>query len=195
MNFETSNMGKTNLKAAVFVAALAVALAALAAFAKAPPAEAHDHRPPQAVLMKGTKELQVGYLRAYCWTYPADGETIRTCRDEGPDWPAVDRVAPGTKLRVRVFKTQRPEAGSFGVLAYPRVDQLGYEAGKARNIPVSLKPVVEGGKTAAWDAIFYVNRPDSHYYLYAGGEWEDAVWGSEMDPQDAWWNFHVKTRA
>ena len=147
--------------------------------------------------MKGTNQLQVGYLRAYCWVYPPDpnGDILRMCGDQTPNWPEVDRVAAGSKLRVRVFKTQKPEAESFKIVAFPRVDRWGYETGTSRELPVSLKPVVEDGKTVAWDAVFYVNRADRHYYLYAGGQWQDAVVGNAQPPQDAWWNFHVKTRS
>ena len=185
-----------NPRTAILAAAM-VALAALAAMTQPPPAEAHDHRPPKAVLMKGAKELQAGYLRAYCWWYPPDpaGEFQQVCLDKVPNWPEADRVAAGSKLRARVFKTQKPDAGSFEVVAFSRVDRSGLEAGRAQRLAVSLKPVVRDGRRVAWDAVFYVNRPDRHYYLFAGGQWQDAVGGSSLPPQDATWNFHVKTPA
>ena len=57
----------------------------------------------------------------------------------------------------------------------------------------TLERVVRDGKTVAWDAVFYVNRPDRDYYLVSRGLWRDTQGCGE--DQYAYWSFHVKTRA
>ncbi len=57
----------------------------------------------------------------------------------------------------------------------------------------SLERVVKDGKTVAWDAVFFVNRPGRDYYLISEGHWQDRE-GCGAD-QYAYWSFHVKTRS
>lgn len=150
-------------------------------------ANAHDHRPPEAILMKGERELQRGNLGSYCWTRPAgDGSFVGECSDAVSGYPAAERVGEDSKMRIRIFKTQRPR--DFSLSAYRKIDADGF--GRARRIPFSLRRVVEDGETVAWDAVFNVNQPNRHYYLDAFGIWKDEQGGGN---QDASWTFHVKT--
>ena len=179
---------------ATFVlAAVAVALACVVAIAQAPPTQAHDHRMPKTVLKKGARELQAGLkVIDSNWSYPTVGNE---CVDVNTTYiyrfPEVDRVAAGSKLRVRILKRQQPD--SFMVTAYRRLNSNGIPSGEEHQLATSLKRVVHDGRTLAWDALFYVNRPDRHYYLVTEGHWQDRQ-GCGGD-QWAHWSFHVKTRS
>lgn len=109
---ETIN-GRTGVRrmvAVLFPASLAAIMAAFAATASAPPAEAHDHRIPKTVLEKGTRDLQGGLLVAESfWSRSAGGDRCKGAfTDYAFRYPEADRVAAGSALHVRVFKTQRP---------------------------------------------------------------------------------------
>ena len=168
------------------VAALLVALSARVALA-------HDHQIPNTVLKKGAKELQTG-LRVVdsSWTQPAgNGEYVTQTASYSWRFPEVDRVAADSKLRVTVLKSQKPDA--FSITAYPKLDESGAPSGRGRLLRRSLKPVVQDGKTVAWDVVFYVARPARNYYLVSEGHWKD-VQGSGAD-QWAHWSFHVRARS
>ena len=157
------------------------------------PAEAHDHQVPDTVLKKGARDLQEG-RRVFesSWDRPAGGnQCVNQNVIYAPGFPEVDRVAAGSELRVRIFKGQRPD--SFEVAAYPKVGADGNPAGQRRMLRSRLRPVVEGGRTVAWDAGFSVNRADRDYYLITEGHWQDRQ-GCGND-QFAFWGFHVKTGA
>lgn len=168
------------------------------------PASAHDHLIPKTTLMKGAKELQNGRLVVdSSWTQPAgNGEFVTQTAVYSWGWPKVsssgvpvaNHVAAESKLRIRINKKQRPD--TFSVTAYPKVtENQGYwePSGRERPLRSSLKPVVQDGRTVAWDAIFYVNRPDRNYYLVSEGHWKD-VQASGAD-QWAHWSFYAKTRS
>ena len=168
------------------------------------PASAHDHLLPTSILMRGAKELQTGHnVVDSSWTQPAgNGEFVTQTAvyswgwpkmDDSSGAPIADRIAAESKLRLRINKSQRPD--TFDLMAYPKVIQnQGYwePSGQGRLLRTSLKPVVQDGRTVAWDVVFYVNRPDRDYYLVSEGHWKD-VQGSGAD-QWAHWSFYVKTR-
>ena len=113
------------------------------------------------------------------WTEPAgNGEFVTQTASYIWRFPEVDRVAEGSKLRVRVLKSQRPD--TFSIIAYPKVDEKGAPSGQGRQLSASFKPIVHDGRTVAWDVIFYVNRPLSDYYLVSEGHWKDRQ-GSDSD--------------
>ena len=178
------------LRAMLLMAAMTVALVSIGLAGQAP-ASAHDHLIPKTVLMKGAKELQTGRLVVdSSWTRPAGGgEFVTQSAVYSWRFPEVDRVAVDTKLRVRVLKSQKPD--TFSITAYPKIDDKGAPSGQERLLQRSLKPVVQDGRTVAWDVIFYLNRPMKDYYLVGEGHWRD-VEGSGED-QWAHWGFHVKT--
>ena len=169
----------------------AAVLAGIAAIAEAPPAQAHDHRIPSTVLKEGAQDLQEG-LRVVesIWNYLVGGGQCTTKQALYVfRFPTVDRVAAGRRLRVRIFKGQRPDA--YSVTAYRDVDEDNVPVGEGQALRRSLEPVVRGGTTVAWDARFSVGRPARHYYLVTQGHWRDRQ-GCRGD-QYAFWSFHVKT--
>jgi hypothetical protein len=157
------------------------------------PAQAHDHRIPQAVLMKGAKELQAGTLvKESSWDrFVEDG----VCENQNAFYrmrfPETDSVAAGSKLRVRISKRQGPD--SFEIAVYRMLDENGQPSGEARLLKRTLERVVVDGKTVGWDAAFSVNRPSRDYYLIAEGLWQDREGCGNK--QFAYWSFHVKTGA
>lgn len=196
-NIELSGWRRRTL---VMLAAIAVAVMGVLVAQRA--ASAHDHLIPKTVLMKGGKELQTGRLVVdSSWTQPAgNGEFVTQTAVYSWGWPKVNpsgiplanRVAAESKMRVRINKKQRPD--TFSVTAYPKVVQnQGYwePSGQGRLLRTSLKPVVRDGRTVAWDAIFYVNRPGRDYYLVSEGHWNDV----QVSGADQWahWSFYVKT--
>jgi len=157
------------------------------------PASAHDHLIPKTTLMKGARELQTGLkVVDSSWTEPAgNGEFVTQTASYIWRFPEVDRVAAGSKLRIRVLKSHRPD--TFSIIAYPKVNEKGVPSGQGRQLSTSFKPVVQDGRTVAWDVIFYVNRPLRDYYVVSEGHWKDSQ-GSDSD-QWAHWSFHVETRS
>ncbi len=174
----------------VVLAAIAVSLGGLILVTQVP-AGAHDHRPPNTVLMKGTKELQKGRLTSeFVWSYPSrNGNSCIT--DKATflfGFPTdVPTVAVGSKLKVRIHKSHEPE--SFRMA---EVDRRGVPKSE---VGVLLKPVVRDGKTVAWDAVFALESPNTDYRLFTEGHWQDRdCSGSPIDPEQlARWTFRVKT--
>jgi hypothetical protein len=175
----------------VLLAAVAVALVGVATTFQPPPAQAHDHRIPETVLQKGARELQVGLkVIDSNWSYPTtDDECVHVNATYVYRFPEEDRVAAGSKLRVRILKIHKPD--SFSVTAYHRLDSDGLPSGDGRQLRSTLRPVVQGGETVAWDAIFFVNGSDRHYFLIAEGHWQDQQ--ENCGAQWAHWSFHVRT--
>lgn len=175
------------------VAAMALGLLGVLLLLAPGPAQAHDHRIPNTVLKKGAKELQAGTLvKESSWHYPTgENECTNETTWYSTRFPETDSVAAGAKLRVRIFKAQRP--ASFLVAAYREIDENGNPSDQGRMLKRTLEPVVRDGKTVAWDAVFSVNRPDRDYYLVSEGHWQDKEGCGEND-QFASWSFHVKTR-
>lgn len=184
--------GGWRTRMALVLAAVAVALAGVFLVAQRP-ASAHDHLIPKTVLVKGDEVLQSGRLvKESSWTF-LDGEGGLNTDTAAYFWrfPAEDRVAAGSELRIRIFMDRQPE--TFVLAAYPKVSERGRPTGERRLLNPSFEPVVRDGLTVAWDAVFAVNRPDRHYYLVGRGHWQDAE-GSD-EPQYASWAFHAKTRS
>ena len=183
---------RRQVEATLLAAAAAAALALFAATAWAPPAGAHDHRIPEAVLKKGVRDLQGGLLVAESFWSRSAGED--GCEGAYTQYvfryPRVDRVAEGSELRVRIFKAQRPD--SFAVNAHRKVEDDGFPVGEPQTLRRTLEPVVRGGERVAWDARFRVGRTSRDYYLVAEGHWRDREGCG--DDQYAFWGFHVKTR-
>ena len=175
----------------VLLAAIAVSLVGIFLVAQRP-LSAHDHQIPDTVLMKGAKELQAGILvneSSWDWRVGDDlCENVSTFYSTR--FPETDSVAAGSKVRVRIFKSHRPD--SFEIAAYRALDENGQPSGQGRLLNRSLERVVRDGKTVAWDAVFFVHRPDRDYYLISEGHWQDRH-GCGAD-QYAYWSFHVKTR-
>ena len=189
----TASMGARGGRSVMAVLLAAIAAGLVGALLASGPAGAHDHLVPGTVLKKGARELQAGTLvKESDWVYPADGGL---CANESTIYrtrfPETDSVAAGAKLRVRVFKAQRPD--SFAIAAYRSVDKDGMPVGEARLLSRTLERVVRDGKTVAWDAAFRVGRPSRDYYLVTEGHWQDRE-GCGTD-QFAHWSFHVKTRS
>lgn len=176
---------------AILVAAVAALVAIMGASV---PAGAHDHRIPQTILKKGARELQPGTrVEESNWVYPA-GDGLCANENAVYRWrfPYTNRVLAGSELKVRIFKSQRPD--SFEIAAYPELDKDGFPSGEGRLLNRDLERVVRDGKTVAWDAIFKVRRPDRDYYLVGEGHWKDREDCGDAD-QYASWSFHVRTRS
>lgn len=178
--------------ATLFAAVAAAILAGIAATAGAPPAGAHDHRIPETVLKKGPQDLQTGLRVAESfWSHStAGGGCAGAFTDYVFRFPAVDRVAAGRALHVRIFKAQRPD--SFTVNAHRKVKDDGFPVGEPQPLRRTLEPVLRQGKRVAWDAKFRVNQPSRDYYLVTEGHWRDRE-GCDVD-QYAYWSFHVETK-
>lgn len=183
-------MRKGMLRAVLMACALAVSVGVLAVAQG--PAFSHDPRVPGTALVKGERQLQLGRkVEEYSWTSRADdGSCLTEQALLTYSYPAVDRVAPGSKLRVRISKRERPEA--FTIAAYRKVNADNFPAGRGRKLQRTLERVLRDGRTVAWDAVFRVKGPSRHYYLVADGHWRDSE-GCGSD-QFALWSFHVKTR-
>jgi len=173
---------------------LAVALGITGLLFLAGRANAHDHQPPKTALMKQSKELQAGRLTdEYRWSYPSRNGKACWTDDAffGFAFPKdVPTVTAGSKLRVRIQKSHKPDSFSL-----QEVDREGVPRGE---VGVLLKPVVRDGRTVAWDAVFAVERPDSVYRLLAEGHWRDRDCSNSepVDPdQFARWTFRVNTRS
>ena len=143
------------------------------------PARALDGDPARAILKQDGRTLQKGKQGSYCWP---TGPGEFTCADAVPSYPRVDRVAEGSKLRVRISESQKPR--DLDLTAYRRVNANDVPVGDGQNLRYDWERVRRNGKTVAWEAVFRVGQPNRHYYLSAFGRWKKA---------DASWDFHVKT--
>lgn len=154
-------------------------------------ASAHDHLVPKTLLVMKERTLQTGLkVIEYSWTRPSGvGGCVTQSALLTTRFRDADRVAPGSKLSIRLLKPQRPR--SLYVKAWKMVDEDGIPAGEALALPVTLKPVGQDGQTVAWDAVFRVDRPARDYYIIAEGHWTDTE-GCGAD-QFAFWSFHVQT--
>jgi hypothetical protein len=177
----------------VLLAAMMVALAGIVLFAQGS-AGAHDHRVPRTTLMKGKEELQTGRkVEEFTWAYPSRSGSACIV-DEGT-FPLIfpgeaPTVAAGSKLKVRIYKSQQPD--TFSITAYSRLKGTGEPVGATgRLLETSLERVVRDGRTVAWDAIFNVDRADTDYYLVSEGHWQDRDC-TNID-QFAHWAFHART--
>lgn len=182
--------GRRSRKWAVALFA-AVILGAVGVFIHSQPAAAHDHEPPETVLMKGSKELQAGRLTdEYRWSYPSPNGKV--CWTDDATIPfafpkSSPTVAAGSTLKVRVYKRHEP-----GSMLIQEVDPEGEPRGE---VAAKMRPVVRDGKTVAWDAVFTVDRPNALYRLMVEGRWLDRDCSVEpIDPdQFARWTFRLKT--
>jgi len=179
----------------ILIAPMVMALVAVVLVAQEP-AWAHDHRVPKTVLMKGKQELQTGRkVEEFTWAY-LSRSGIACFVDEGTfpfGFPnEVASVAAGSKLKVRIHKSQKPTA--FSITAYTRLKGTGEPVeATGRLLDTSLERVVRDGDTVAWDAVFNVERPDTDYYLLTEGHWQDRDCTSVVPEQFAHWSFHVRT--
>ncbi|HSK99040.1 MAG TPA: hypothetical protein VK869_01760 [Rubrobacteraceae bacterium] len=171
------------------LAAIVVALAGI--LVAQGPASAHDHRIPETVLMKGKQKLQEGRKVRYSdwFASTGGGECVHAHADYAFGFPEIERkphipsVDAGSKLKVRIYKSQKPRPFNLA-----RVDKDG---NPTREVSVNLKPVIRNEKRVAWDAVFRVDRPDTRYRLVSEGYWNDRE--DCGGKQHAFWSFQVKT--
>jgi len=178
-------------KARWAVVVLAAALGLLGVVLAQEPALAHDHRIPHTVLKRGAGELQSG-IKVFesSWNAPAiGGGCVTQSAIYRTRFPETTSVPAGTELRIRISKAQRPD--SFEISAYKALDKDGEPAGEAQSLNRTLKRVVRGGKTVAWDAVFSAEEAGRDYYLVSEGHWQDSQ-GCRGD-QFAFWSFRVRT--
>jgi hypothetical protein len=57
----------------------------------------------------------------------------------------------------------------FTIAEFNNFDDRGAPSGQGRLLRRFLKPVVQDGKTVAWDVVFYAARPARDYYLVTAG--------------------------
>ena len=175
--------------AAVLFASIVLGAVGLVLYSQ--PAVAHDHQPPETVLMKGSKELQAGRLTdEYRWSYPS--RSGKACWTDEATIPlafprSLPTVATGSTLKVRVYKRQEPRP-----IVIQEIDREGQPRGE---VAANMRPVARDGKTVAWDAVFTVDRPDTVYRLLAEGHWQDQDCSVEPIESDqfARWSFRLKT--
>ena len=131
----------------VLLTAMAVSLVGLLAVQGQ--VSAHDHRIPKTVLMRGREELQTDRkVEEFAWAYPSRNGNVCFV-DEGTfpfGFPTdVSSVAAGSKLKVRIYKNQKPD--TFSVTAYSRLKGNGEPVdATGRPLGTSLEAVVRDGR-------------------------------------------------
>lgn len=166
-----------------------VILLALGICSGAAPAVAHDHEPPRTALLANGETLQRGRHWSGCWTtgFP-DGTFVTGCGDGFPQFPRVDVLQPGTRVTIRILKSQRPK--DISIYAWKRTDRYGLVAGNAQELSYKRRRVrLPDG--VVWDFSFTLSDAPRHYYLSVTGVWRDQEGTGEM--QDASYAFHVRT--
>ena len=172
------------------ILALAVALTGIALVAAEAKAGSFDHRPPNAVLMKGSQALQEAKVGSNCWNY-YDGGWLGRCVDKLYSFPRAEVVRADSRLHIKIAKPQRPER--FAIYSYKGFDrEQMWPIGQARRLDTTLRRVERDGKTVAWNVFFRVDQPDRHYYLDTFGMWKEVP-GTHISYGDVSWTFHVKT--
>ena len=203
-------LARTTRVGLTLIAALITGLVALVALntpvEAAPPPwvkgydTSYDNYPPrESLFVRGTllQDSKDGsYMNWYYYDFKSNQWRNRS-NDEGPfDWPAADTLKAGSKVRVRINKPEKPS--TFKITAYKAVnntnDQHRPTWSTAEVLSRTLTSVENNrGDVIAWNATFYVNEPNRHYYISADGEWEgaDAALYSFGKAQDL---LHLKTR-
>lgn len=161
----------------------------------------YDNYPPrESLFVRGTLHQDSNngsYMNWYYYDFKSNQWRNRSYDDEGPFyWPAADTVKAGSKVRVRINKPEKPS--TFKITAYKAVNDTNDEHrpawSTAEVLSRTLTPIESNrGVIIAWNATFYVNESNRHYYITADGEWEgaDAALYSFGKAQDL---FHLKTR-
>lgn len=153
------------------------------AFTQAP-SHARDSGPPDAVLKEGKNRLQEGRLGSYCWPSPSGYRCVDAVSPPFPE--SAPDVKAGRRLHVRIREPEKPDV--LNLVTYRGADKKGFPVGKMRRIKTNLRPVAEGGRTVAWDAVFRVRHPGRQYYLDLFGVWGEGT----ASRRDASWAFHVE---
>ncbi len=150
------------------------------------PAAADDHRPPAAVLRRGST-FQRGLLGSYCWTsvdFP--GATIG-CGDSIWSFPRAADAKPGVAY-LRFKKPVPPE--QLSIRSWRNLDD-GQPRGRGKKVDFRLEPRVSADGLM-WQATWSLPESEGQYYLHAFGEWTDEE-GTFFE-QDASWTFHLRIR-
>jgi hypothetical protein len=168
----------------VLVIALAVGISSGAA-----PAVAHDHEPPRTALLANGDTLQRGRHWSGCWTtrFP-DGTFATGCADGFPHFPKVDVLQPGTRVTIRILKSQRPR--DLVIHTWKKTDRHGFVVGSPQE-QSHKRQRIRLPDGVAWDLSFTLSDARRHYYLSVTGVWRDEEGARVM--QDASYAFHVRT--
>jgi hypothetical protein len=153
------------------------------------PAVAHDHEPPRTALLANGETLQRGRHWSGCWTtrFP-DGTYATGCADGFPHFPKVDVVQTGTRVTIRILKSQRPK--DLLIYAWKKTDRYGFVVGDPQELGYRRQRVrLSDG--VAWDFSLTLSDSPRHYYLSVTGVWRDDEGTRQM--QDASYAFHVRT--
>ena len=110
------------------------------------------------------------------------------CGDGFPQFPKVDVVEPGTRVTIRILKSQRPR--DLSIYAWKKTDRYGFLVGDPQEMSYKRRRVrLPDG--VVWDFSFTLSDARRHYYLSVTGVWRDEE-GTRM-MQDASYAFHVRT--
>ncbi len=163
------------------------ALTAMLLVGLAPPATAHDHKPPATRLVVGTR-IQKGRLGSYCWTHASGPYVVGSCADTTWSFPRALRARPGREVAIEIDKATAPD--ELYLRSWRRLDRDGEPVGRGRRVGFELRPRFESADSQpTWEVLFSVPRRRGHYYLEAFGYWTDVE--GTFERQDASYTFHV----
>jgi hypothetical protein len=185
--------------AAAFVAALLMVLGALLLASTEGKGATDETKPPPVTVKQGKTYLQTGRVgwNGTNWWYYENGGWQEYYLESGEGlyyWPAVDRVAPGSKVTFRVYNWQHPER--FYLTAYSKLDESNGEhrpGGKGVKLERTKFQEIRAhnGRTVGWKTT--VTLPGTRqYYIVGRGSWmhhygNAHAWGK------AEYLFHLRT--
>jgi hypothetical protein len=160
---------------------------AIVAVTGSTPADAHDHRPPEAELRFGSL-LQEGRLIRHHWSSKTEDGCISSLVVADPDYPRPGLpVGPGRfRAALRLSRPDRPT--ELRIAAREGRGPDGRQSGRRRNVRFTLRPRRVGEEVIGWSAILR-STVEEHLYLRVTGSWDDRQ--GCVGRQRATWLFHV----
>jgi hypothetical protein len=162
---------------------IVVAAAGAVLMPAAPPAGAHDHRPPRVELAVAGK-IQRGHFVTETWTRPSGDGLCATWHGDGFwGYPGPLEVSAGEHVvRFRMYKSQRPR---LHLTMRRRLEKDG--RGGGRDVPFHLRRRMRDGRQI-WVAQFRL-AVVRHVYLDAVARWRDTEGCG--GPQEVYRTYHL----
>lgn len=180
------SVNRSRFVARAAVLAAAATLALFAALAAQGVAGASDHRAPSTTLMTGGEGVQAGRnVYESMWVSKGqDGTCVAESKIYAFGFPSRTPIVEPGRVALRINGAHKPRE-----LEAAYVDREGNEQGA---VETRLRPVVQGGKTVAWEAIFAAREPGKLHRVVLYALWQDRDGCGRAD-EFAYWSFRFRT--
>jgi hypothetical protein len=166
----------------------AVAAAVLGSMLSTTPADAHDHRPPRAVLRHGGLQQEGRLVRLHWSSSIEDGGCVSSLVLADVEYPERGLPVGEGRFRatLRLSSPERP--AELAVVAREGRGDDGRTLGRRRDVRINLRPRRPNDRVIGWTAVLR-SRVRQDLYLKITGTWKDRE--GCLGSQRATWAFHV----